>query len=188
MVMQAEDRQKPEEILDRIFNEHRSKLVQQISQELLGISDSLFIKLMADLLVAMGYGGSDTYVIRQNLRIYGEGRIEGLIKKDKLGLESIYIRAYNDFDQVEKAEILDYLARLDESRVTKGIIFTTGKFSSEAKEYLTSLGKNIIQVSLVDPVTLAQLMIDYGVGVKKIISYEVKSVDQSYFEEARTSV
>lgn len=54
------------------------------------------------------------------------------------------------------------------------------KFTKQVREYAGQIGSKII---LVDGAMLAQLMIDYIVGVNLVASYELKRLDSDYFEE-----
>ncbi len=134
---------------------------------------------MIDLLVSMGYGGS-----RQEASAVGrsgDGGIDGIIKEDKLGLDAIYIQAKRwDNNPVGRPEIQKFAGALQGRRAKKGIFITTSRFTSDAHEYVTIIDSKII---LIDGVILSGLMIDHGVGVSTVASYDIKRIDTDYFEE-----
>ena len=143
------------------------------------ISDpALFEEIVVDLLVKMGYGGSRKDA-GQAIGRRGDEGIDGIIKEDRLGLDIIYIQAKRWEATVGRPEIQKFAGALDGQRAKKGIFMTTSDFSREAEEYVTRIDKKII---LIDGHTMARLMIDFGVGVTSVSTYEVKKIDTDYFE------
>jgi restriction system protein len=131
-----------------------------------------------DLLVAMGYGGSRQDAGRAIGRSGDEG-IDGIIKEDKLGLDTIYVQAKRWDGTVGRPEIQKFAGALQGQRAHKGVFITTSSFSKEAEEYVRNITSRII---LVDGATLARLMVDYSIGVARIGVYELKRIDSDYFE------
>jgi restriction system protein len=133
----------------------------------------------ADLLVAMGYGGS-----RQDageaVGRSGDGGIDGIIKEDRLGLDVIYIQAKRWESGVSRPEIQKFAGALQGRRARKGIFITTSSFSKEAREFASSIDSKLV---LVDGDELADFMIDHGIGVAEVGSYVVKRIDSDYFSE-----
>ncbi len=112
--------------------------------------------------------------------VSGDGGIDGIIKEDKLGLDAIYIQAKRWSNTVGRPTLQEFAGSLVGRKARKGVIITTSQFSSEAKDYVDRLDLKIV---LIDGEQLAQLMIDYGVGVAEKISYSVKRIDEDYFTE-----
>src|SRR5690606_8655982 len=142
-------------------------------------SPSFFEKLVIDLLVAMGYGGSRSDAGRAIGRSGDEG-IDGTINEDRLGLDVIYVQAKRWSDTVGRPVVQAFAGSLEGKRAKKGILITTSKFSKEAHDYVNVIEKKIV---LIDGERLAQLMIDYNVGVSEVASYTIKRIDTDYFEE-----
>lgn len=142
-------------------------------------SPRFFETLVIDLLVAMGYGGSRKDA-GEAVGQSGDGGIDGIIKEDKLGLDAIYIQAKRWDSTVGRPLIQAFAGSLEGQRSRKGVFITTSQFSQEAKEYVNRIEKKIV---LIDGEQLAQLMIDYAIGVTEIANYVVKRIDQDYFSE-----
>ena len=128
----------------------------------------------------MGYGGSRKEA-GQVIGKSGDGGIDGLIKEDKLGLDTIYVQAKRWENQVPVSQVRDFAGSLLGRKAKKGIFITTSKFPSSAKEFVTSIDPKIV---LIDGKELAELMIEFNIGVASKKVYDVKRVDLDYFEEA----
>lgn len=139
----------------------------------------LFERLVVELLVAMGYGGSLQDAGRTVGRS-GDGGIDGVIKEDRLGLDVIYIQAKRWDSTVGRPEIQKFAGALQGQRAKKGVFITTSDFSREAEEFASRIDTRIVLVSGAD---LANLMIDHGVGVTAVASYDVRRIDSDYFDE-----
>lgn len=139
-----------------------------------------FEKLVVELLVNMGYGGSRRDAARAVGQSGDEG-IDGIIDEDRLGLDTIYIQAkkWKNDSSVGRPEIQKFVGALQGKRAKKGIFITTSRFTESAKEYAFNIDTKIV---LIDGQRLTDLMIDYGVGVAHKTTYEIKSLDTDYFE------
>lgn len=62
----------------------------------------------------------------------------------------------------------------------KGVFVTTSDFTKEAREYIPKTDTKIV---LINGQMLANLMIEYNVGVFVDIKYEIKKIDNDYFDE-----
>lgn len=169
----------PEESLESAYLKLRLDLVADLIQRLKGCSPSFFERLVVEVIVKMGYGGT-----RQDagkaIGMSGDGGIDGIIKEDKLGLDAIYIQAKRWENTVGRPEIQKFVGALTGLRARKGLFITTSDFSSEAEEYVSRIEAKVV---LIDGETLAQLMIDHNVGVSTIGTYDLKKVDSDYFAE-----
>ena len=172
-----EEEKTPEEILEDAYEEIRDGL----AQELLGLvkqsSPSFFERLVVELLVKMGYGGSRRDAARAVGQVGDEG-IDGIIDEDRLGLDTIYIQAKKWDNVVGRPEIQKFVGALMGKRAKKRIFITTSSFSAEAGSYVSSIDAKIV---LIDGKRLAELMIDYDVGVTTVTTYQLKRVDSDYF-------
>ena len=157
---------------------------RDVETELLSIIKScspvFFERLVVELLVVMGYGGSVPDAGQAIGRTGDEG-IDGIIKEDKLGLDLVYIQAKRwEKTVVGRPEIQKFVGSLHGQRARKGVFITTSTFSQEASDYVGKIEDKIV---LIDGVKLAQLMIDNNVGVSLDAKYEIKKIDSDYFVE-----
>lgn len=171
----------PEEALETAYQKIRKSLAQDILNKVMTLSPAFFEKLVVELLVKMGYGGSIKDAGRAIGKSGDEG-IDGTIKEDKLGLDIIYIQAkrWQLGNVVGRPEIHKFVGALAGQGAKKGIFITTSSFTKEALEYTP---KNETKIVLIDGQQLAQYMIDYNLGVTSVNSYEVKRMDSDYFGE-----
>lgn len=171
--------QSPEELIGDGFMELRGLLISDLIEQIKLCSPSFFEKLILDLMLKMGYGGSRVDA-GQVVGKIGDGGIDGLIKEDKLGLDVVYLQAKRWEAQVGRPVVQAFAGSLEGVRANKGVIITTSTFSKDAYEYVKTIGKKIV---LIDGEKLAELMIDHNVGVTKVMAYEIKRVDTDYFSE-----
>jgi restriction system protein len=170
----------PEEILEDSYLKIRQALAQELLQKIKASPPAFFERLVVELLVKMGYGGSIKDAGKAT-RYTGDEGIDGIIKEDKLGLDFIYIQAKRwDSQSVGRPDIQSFVGALDGQRANKGIFITTSKFADTAQEYVRTITKKVI---LVDGEQLANFMIDYGLGVSNTATYELKRIDNDYFGE-----
>jgi restriction system protein len=171
----------PEEQLETAYIRLRKSLAQELLNKVIELPPSFFERLVVDLLVKMGYGGSIKDAGKAIGKSGDEG-IDGTIKEDKLGLDIIYIQAkrWQKGSVVGRPEIQKFVGALAGQGAEKGIFITTSNFTKEAIDYSPL---NETKIVLIDGEQLAQLMIDYGIGVSTINTYEVKRRDGDYFGE-----
>ncbi len=178
--VEVTEEQTPEEKLEYGYQQMRNTLAQELLVKVKDSSPKFFEKLVVGLLVKMGYGGS-VKDAGDVIGKTGDGGIDGVIKEDKLGLDNIYIQAKKWTDaHVGTSELRNFVGALQEKKANKGIFITTSRFVKNTKDYIDKVGGNIV---LIDGEQLAQLMIDYGVGVSRVANYEVKKLDSDYFNE-----
>lgn len=170
----------PREILESSYQNLRRDLARELLDLVKSCSPRFFEHLVVDLLVAMGYGGSRKDA-GQAIGQVGDGGIDGIIKEDKLGLDVVYIQAKRWEGTVGRPVVQGFAGSLAGQKARKGVLITTSQFSPEAREYVSKIDMKIV---LIDGDTLAQLMIDHGVGVTEIASYTVKKVDLDYFDQS----
>ena len=167
----------PEEVLENAFQEINDTLAQEVLENVMSCSPAFFERLVVELLVAMGYGGSRRDAARAVGQTGDEG-IDGIIDEDKLGLDAIYIQAKKWANSVGRPEIQKFVGALAGKRARKGIFITTSSFSSEAIKYASDIDTRVI---LIDGKRLAELMIDYNIGVNEVTAYKLKRIDSDYF-------
>ena len=168
----------PEDALASAYKQLRSALESEVLSSVKETSPSFFERLVVDLLVKMGYGGS-----RQDagkaLGKSGDGGIDGIINEDRLGLDVIYIQAKRWEGSVGRPEIQKFAGALQGQRARKGVFITTSFFTKEAIEYAALIESKII---LIDGAHLSRLMAEHNVGVSTVGQYEVKKLDSDYFD------
>jgi restriction system protein len=167
----------PEEYLEYGYSRLRGALAEEILSRVAAMPPAFFEKLVIDLLLAMGYGGSHEDAGRAVGRGGDEG-IDGVIKQDRLGLETVYVQAKRWQGTVGRPEIQRFAGALQGRRARKGIFITTSEFSKDAQAYAGSIEATIV---LVNGGQLADLMIDHGIGVAPVCTYEIKRLDSDYF-------
>jgi restriction system protein len=171
--------QTPQEALESSYERLRAELAAEILQTLAKVDPSLFEWIVVQLLVKMGYGGS-LKDAGQAIGRSGDAGIDGIIKEDHLGLDSVYVQAKRWEATVGRPEIQKFAGALQGQRARKGVFITTSDFSKEAHDYVSRIESKIV---LLDGKALAGLMIDFGVGVTTVATYEVKKIDSDFFEE-----
>jgi len=173
--------QTPEENLDKAYQRIRKSLASELLNRVVDLSPTFFERLVVELLVKMGYGGSIKDAGKAIGKSGDEG-IDGTIKEDKLGLDIIYIQAkrWKPGNVVGRPELHKFVGALAGQGAKKGIFITTSNFTKEALEYTP---KNETKIVLIDGEQLAQLMIDYNLGCTTQQIYELKKIDSDYFGE-----
>ncbi len=177
--LSANSQKTPREYLEDAYLVIKQELAQEIIRRIKACSPIFFEKLVVQLLVEMGYGGSIKDA-GQAVGRSGDGGVDGIIKEDRLGLDVIYIQAKRWEGTVGRPEIQRFVGALHGLRARKGVFLTTSSFSAEAVEYVSKIDNKIV---LIDGIQLAQLMIDYNVGVSKVEVYEIKKVDEDFFTD-----
>lgn len=171
----------PTEQLEAAIKKINDDLAADILQKAREMSPAKFEQLVLDLLLAMGYGGSNKDLAKVTPISHDNG-VDGIIPEDALGLDKIYIQAkrYKEGAPVHKPEIQQFIGALSEQKASKGVFVTTSTFTQGAKESVTKATSKIV---LIDGIALAKYMIEFNVGVSTRKTYEVKRIDTDYFEE-----
>ena len=170
--------QTPEDQLAFAYRRLRSELELDLLEQVKSVTPAFFERLVIDLLVGMGYGGSRQDAGRA-IGKSGDGGIDGIIKEDKLGLDVIYVQAKRWEGTVGRPEIQKFAGALQGQRANKGVFITTSSYSREAVDFASLINAKII---LIDGQQLAAMMIDHNVGVSTIGMYELKKIDADYFD------
>lgn len=172
----------PLENLESSYEQLKNELAEEILDRIMDCSPEFFERLVIELLVRMGYGGS-LKEAGERIGKSGDGGIDGIIKEDKLGLGFVYIQAkrWNKDNCVGRPEIQKYVGALQGQQAQKGVFITTSSFSKQAVEYADKVNLNIVLVSGEE---LADYMIEYDLGVTLLAEYRIKKLDSDYFEDA----
>ncbi len=171
--------QTPQELLEESYQALREQTASDLLERIQKASPRFFEKLVIDLLVKMGYGGSRADA-GQAIGKPGDDGIDGIIKEDRLGLDLVYVQAKRWKDTISRPAIQSFAGSLEGNRARKGVFITTSRFSSDAREYVTRIEKKII---LIDGEQLADLSLEFGIGVEPVSTYTIQRIDSDYFEE-----
>ena len=169
----------PEEAIQAAHTTLQKSLAADLLDQVKQASPAFFEQLVVDVLVHMGYGGSRQEA-GEAIGQAGDEGIDGIIKEDRLGLDIIYIQAKRWANTVGRPEVQRFAGALAGKRARKGVFITTSSFSGEAVAYAASIETKVI---LIAGAQLAELMIDYGVGVTTEATYELKRIDADYFAD-----
>ncbi|WP_227254675.1 restriction endonuclease [Frigoriglobus tundricola] len=169
----------PEESLESSYQTLRNALADELLEKVKSCTPAFFERLVVEVLVAMGYGGSLADA-GQAVGRSGDGGIDGIIKEDKLGLDVLCIQAKRWEKTVGRPEVQAFAGSMEGFRARKGVMLTTSTFSREAAEYVQRIERKIV---LIDGRQLAELMIEHGVGVATARTFVLKKLDLDYFED-----
>jgi len=177
----AQQNMTPEEAIDYGTQMLNQDLASDLLAKILTKDDKFFENLVVQLLEKMGYGGDfedSSDVVGKT----GDGGIDGIIKEDKLGFDTIYVQAKRYTDaSVGRPDLQKFSGALAGKNATKGVFITTSKFADTAKEYVKTLYNQ--KIILIDGKKLCELMIEYNLGVATNKTIEIKKIDTDFFEE-----
>ncbi len=171
------DDRTPDDLMEDGYSQLRVALVDDLRERIAEMPPAGFEQLVIDVLAAMGYGGPQAnagLVVGRG----GDEGIDGVIKEDRLGLETIYVQAKRWQGAVGRPEIQRFAGALQGQRARKGVFITSSSFTAEAKGYAKAIQTTIV---LVDGAQLADFMIDHDVGVTTGRHFDVKRIDSDYF-------
>jgi restriction system protein len=171
----------PEEQIDAAHAVLTSALRADLLARILEQSPAFFERVIVDLLVGMGYGGSHENAAMR-LGKTGDGGIDGIVDEDRLGLDRIYVQAkrYAAGSTVGRPEVQGFVGSLVGLGATKGVFVTTSGFSKQALDYAKALQQRVI---LIDGERLSELMVEFGVGVRASRTIVVKRLDEDFFSD-----
>jgi len=171
------DQMTPEEHIEYGHEQIRNQLTSDILDHIRQCPPDFFERLVVELLVAMGYGGSRRDA-GQAVGRGADGGVDGIIKEDRLGLDTIYIQAKRWDGPVGRPEVQKFAGALQGFRARKGIFITTSAFTKDAQQYVSQIDSKIV---LIDGNELAAHMIDHSIGVTTSQIVEIKRLDSDYF-------
>jgi len=177
-----ETEKSPEEIIEEKINEINEAIKRELLDKILKLPPQFFERLVLDLIVKMGYGGSFEEASKLLGKVGDEG-VDGVIKEDLLGLDNVYLQAkrWSKDTVIGRPEIQKFVGALHGKGAKKGIFITTAKFSSDAFDYAESIKD--MKIILIDGDKLLDYMLKYNVGVESKRAIEIKKIDEGYFED-----
>jgi len=179
--LQENQKQTPDEIMRLAARQIEEALAQDLIDRVRSAPPDFFERLIVNLLVSMGYGGSRADKASRVLGRSGDDGVDGVIDQDALGLDRVYIQAkrYAAGNTVGPGAIRDFFGSLDRHKAAKGLFVTTSSFSSSARETAEFLSKRIV---LIDGNQLASLMVQQNVGCRIEETLQIKKIDEEFFE------
>jgi restriction system protein len=177
----TESESTPDELLRATIKEVESALAAELIERICKASPTFFERLVVDLLLKMGYGGSRADAGRA-IGKTGDGGIDGVIDQDQLGLDRIYLQAkrYDPENPVGEPDIQKFCGSLGAKKAAKGVFLTTSYFTKPAIAFAEYHPYKIV---LIDGNMLARLMIHHSVGVRTVETMHYKKIDDEYFPE-----
>ncbi|MFA6301695.1 MAG: restriction endonuclease [Legionella sp.] len=169
----------PDELMEQTYSTLKSKILDELIDTIKTCSPQFFEQLVVDVILSMGYGGSRREAGKA-IGQTGDAGIDGVINEDRLGLDVIYLQAKRWEAVVGRPEIQKFVGALQGKRAKKGVFITTSGFTKGAKEFVEHIDCKIV---LLSGVQLAELMWEYNIGLHQSATYEIKSLDQDYFNE-----
>lgn len=171
----------PQERIEKAHRELQQILKADLMERILSCTPEFFEKLIIDLMIGMGYGGS-LKEAAEHVGKSNDGGIDGVINEDKLGLDRIYLQAkrYASQNTVGRPELQGFAGSLLGRGANKGVFVTTSSFTKGATDYVENLPQRIV---LIDGDELTTLMIKYGVGVRMEQRFELMKADEDYYIE-----
>jgi len=163
----------PQDLIDSGFEKIEREVKEELLSKLKEVDPYAFEKIILILIKKMGYG--DFIETAKS----GDGGIDGIINEDQLGLEKIYIQAkrYSE-NKVRETDIRNFIGAMS-GDTHKGIFVTTSTFDEKAKVKARDAHHKII---LLDGSKLVDLMHKFNVGVQTKSYYEVKVLDNDFFD------
>ena len=170
----------PDEVMRVAHRQVEETLAQELLDRIQRAPPDFFERLIVNLLLKMGFGGSVADAGRA-LGRSGDDGIDGVVDQDVLGLDRIYIQAkrYATGNNIGPGAIRDFFGSLDRHKAAKGLFVTTSAFSSSARETAEFLSKRIV---LIDGEQLTKLMIRHDVGCRVEDTLAIKKIDEDFFE------
>ena len=178
---QGEPVSMPEEVLEDVTRQLREALEAEVLDRVRKAEPKFLEGVMMKLLIAMGYGGGDA-TIGHVMGNSGDGGIDGTVREDALALDEVYVQAkkYAEGNTVGAGALRNFAGAIDAAETNKGVFVTTTSFTANSREFVRRSPKRIV---LIDGPELARLMVGHGVGVRTRIRYEVKRIDEDYFDQ-----
>ncbi len=168
----------PEERLGAAYLDLRESLADDLLRRVRAGTPKFFEHLVFRLLLAMGYGHGQW----ERAKVTGKSGDDGIdcvIPQDRLELDMVYVQAKRHENSVGPGDIDKFIGSLSRKNATKGVFITSGSFTDGAER---ACREAKVKLRLIDGDELAEMMIDYNVGVTPADSYVVKKIDTDFFE------
>lgn len=166
----------PEDLMTAAQDENRASVEAEVLARVLELTPSDFERLILKLLTAMGYGTSDA---AEHTGRSGDEGIDGIIRRDALGLDRVYLQAKRYTDAAVGPEAVNaFFGALRRKGADRGVFITSSTFTSGAR----AAERDFQKIVLIDGIRLAELMVEHNVGAQDQSTYVLKRIDEDYFE------
>ncbi|WP_229809800.1 restriction endonuclease [Formosimonas limnophila] len=173
--------EEPREVMARALKKTHETLSAELIESIKQCDPAFFERLVIQLLLKMGYGGSRQEAGRA-VGQSGDNGIDGIINEDRLGLDAIYLQAKRWENSVGEPPIRDFFGALDIKGVKKGVFITTSYFTPAALKVIES-NRSDKKIVLIDGARLAELMIEHDLGVSVEDTFTLKRLDSDFFSD-----
>lgn len=175
----------PEELFDSAVQDIKDSVCEELLEKVRNVRPDTFESLVIELIKKMGYGDENDPMSGIRTGGAGDGGIDGVVKKDVLGLDIVYIQAkrYKSSNSVDAHAVRDFIGALAIHGATKGIFITSSSFTPQAEQHAKAAGARGYIVVLIDGKKLAELMYEHGVGVSDKKTVVLKKIDNDAFDE-----
>jgi restriction system protein len=171
----------PQDSIQAAYDELKAAVVRELLDAVQAAPFTFLESLIIRLLIAMGYGDADSGTVLGGIGVH-EGGVDGVVKKDRLGLGRIYVQAkrYKDGLSVGAPAVQQFAGSMKGRHADEGVFVTTSTFTKDARDYVKTLGDRI---ALIDGPRLAELMFELGIGVTTERVLTLKRIDSDFFAE-----
>lgn len=168
----------PTDLVERAVATNRAAVEGEVLRAALSLSPTGFEELVVRLLAAMGYGHAGSV---ERTSATGDAGVDGIISQDPLGLDRIYVQAkrYAVDQAIDRPKIHTFAGALLGKQGDRGVFITTSKFTSGARQEAEKINARI---ELIDGIRLAELLVQYGVGVQTEQVATLVRLDEDFFE------
>lgn len=180
VVTVVSDEVSPREAIGALVAESDAALAADLLTRIVAQPPVFLETLALQLLNAMGYGGKESLL--EHTGQSGDAGLDGLVRQDALGLDLIGVQAkrYDLVNPVQRPALQAFVGALQGAQTNRGVFITTGRFTAGARQFAQSVA---MQLVLIDGVELTQLMVRYNVAVQVRQTFELKQIDEEFFEE-----
>ncbi|WP_212733213.1 restriction endonuclease [Terriglobus roseus] len=177
----TDQKETPDEIMRSAHRQIETALAEDLLARVRSAPPDFFERLIVNLLLSMGYGGTSADKAGRTLGRSGDDGVDGVVDQDILGLDRVYIQAkrYSAGNNIGSGAIRDFFGSLDRHKANKGLFVTTSSFSQSARETADFLSKRIV---LIDGNQLSELMIRQNIGCRIEETLTIKNIDEEFFE------
>ncbi len=170
----------PSEAVGQLIRAADAAVAVELLERILAQPPAFLERLSLRLLQAMGYGGRES--LAEHTGKPGDAGLDGLVRQDALGLELVGVQAkrYEKDAAVNRPEVQAFVGALQGAQTSRGVFVTTGRFSPGARQFADGVAMRLV---LIDGAELTRLMVRYNVGTGVRETFDLKHVDDDFFEE-----
>lgn len=174
------DELSPSEAVGSLIQAADAAVAGDLLDRVLAQPPAFLERLALRLLKALGYGGRESLL--EHTGKSGDAGLDGLVRQDALGLELVGVQAkrYDKDLAVGRPELQAFVGALQGAQTSRGVFVTTGRFSAGARQFADGVSMRLV---LIDGAELTRLMVRYNVGVSVRETFDLKQLDEEFFED-----